>query len=167
MFAFYLAIPEVENDRRGLNTLIGMQKARERGIWFGRAPIGYTRYCLADGTKQIIPKEPEASIIRDAFSQLANLRCNITDAYLSATKEGLMCCRNNFWKLLQNPVYTGNIKITDKRSESTYLVPGLHKGIVSTPTFNKVQELFYKRREPGKKNKNFRNTQFPLRGFIS
>jgi site-specific DNA recombinase len=96
MFAFYLAIPEVENDRRALNTQIGMQRAKERGKWLGRAPIGYINHSYPDGTKQIIPKEPEASIMRVTFHRLANLRCNITDAYRFASKEGIKCCRSNF-----------------------------------------------------------------------
>lgn len=167
MFAFYLAIPEVENDRRSLNTQMGMLRAKERGKWLGRAPIGYINHCYPDGSKLIIPKEPEASIIRNAFHQIANLRCNITDAYLAATKEGISCCRSNFWRILQNPVYTGSVKITDTRNSSSYIIPALHKGIVSTPVFNKVQELFFIRRDPKENNRNDRDSSFPFRGFMS
>lgn len=168
MFAFYLAIPEVENARRGLNTKIGMQKAREKGRCLGVVPIGYKGHCLEDGTKIIIPKEPEASIIRLAFHQLANLKCNIADAYKFTLKEGMKGCRSNFWQLLQNPIYTGCIKITDIQSGSSYTVLGLHKPIVSTPTFNMVQELFFRREkntEPS--NKNISISKFLLKGFIS
>lgn len=168
MFAFYLAIPEVENDRRGLNTKIGLQRAKERGRWMGRAPIGYRNYCLADGSKLIIPKEPEAAIIKFSFYQMANLRLNFTEAYCEAVKAGMKCSRSNFWHLMQNPAYTGNIRITDAQSSSDYLVPGLHNAIVSVPTFNKVQELFHKR---GKGNDDSRKTdlrqKFLFRGFAS
>lgn len=57
MFAFYLAIPEVENDRRSLNTKIGLQKAKERGRWLGPTPVGYKSHCLPDGSRLIVPKE--------------------------------------------------------------------------------------------------------------
>ncbi len=168
MFAFYLAIPEVENDRRGLNTKMGLQRAKERGRWMGRAPIGYKNYCLADGSKLIMPKEPEASIIKFSFYQMANLRFNFTEGYREAVKAGMKCSRSNFWHLLQNPMYTGNIRITDVQNSSEYLVPGLHNAIVSVPTFNKVQELFYKR---GKGNdesrKNDLRQKFLFRGFAS
>ncbi len=167
MFAFYLAIPEVENDRRSLNTQMGMQRAKERGVWLGRAPIGYENHYFVDGSKLIIPKEPEASIIRFAYHQLANLRCNITDAYEAAKKEGIKCCRSNFWKLLQNTVYTGSIKIIDLQCSSSHVIPGLHKGIVSTPTFNRVQELFFAKAQKNTKNKNIRNSKYPLKGFIA
>jgi site-specific DNA recombinase len=41
MLAFYLAAPEVENDRRALNTASGMRRAQKEGRWMGIAPIGY------------------------------------------------------------------------------------------------------------------------------
>jgi site-specific DNA recombinase len=168
MFAFYLAIPEVENDRRVLNTQIGMQRAKERGKWFGRTPMGYMNHSYADGTKQIIPKEPEASILRVAFQRLANLRCNITDAYRFASKEGLKCSRSNFWKLLQNPVYAGNVKINDVQQSTSYVIPATHKGVVPTPIFDKVQQLYFKKKQiENGTNKNTRNCKFLLRGFIS
>ncbi len=168
MFAFYLAIPEVENDRRGLNTKMGIQRAKERGKWLGRPPIGYKNHCFADGLKTIVHKEPDASIIKFAFHQLANLRCNITDAYLIAAKEGMKCSRSNFWKMLQNPIYIGSIKITDTQNASSYIIPGMHRAIVSTPTFDRVQQLFFKKRsEKNVPNRNSRNPKFVLKGFIA
>lgn len=49
MLAFYLAAPEVENDRRALNTFHGMRRARKEGRWMGPAPIGYTNKVTEDG----------------------------------------------------------------------------------------------------------------------
>ena len=95
MLAFYLAIPEVENDRRGLNTKMGMQRARETGRVLGRAPIGYVNYCYPNGFKGIVLKYPEASIIEHSFARLANSKCKITDAYSEVLKEGLKCSRSN------------------------------------------------------------------------
>src|ERR1700754_3854247 len=43
MLAFYLAAPEVENDRRALNVIHGMRRARKEGRYMGLAPIGYTK----------------------------------------------------------------------------------------------------------------------------
>lgn len=167
MFAFYLAIPEVENDRRSLNTKTGMQRAKQRGKWLGKVPIGYRNHHLPDGSRLIMPKEPEAGIIQHAFYRLANLRCNITDAYLMAAKEGIQCSRSNFWKMLRNPIYAGNIVINDDSSSKKYLIPGLHKAIVSTPTFNKVQELFYKqKRGLNSIRRNTRHVEYLLKSFV-
>ena len=41
MLAIYLSAPEVENDRRALNTFYGMRRARKEGRLMGRAPFGY------------------------------------------------------------------------------------------------------------------------------
>lgn len=42
MLAFYLSAPEVENDRRALNTLVGMRRAKKEGRWVSTAPRGYS-----------------------------------------------------------------------------------------------------------------------------
>jgi site-specific DNA recombinase len=39
MLAFYLAAPEVENDRRALNVTFGMRKAKREGRWMCFAPV--------------------------------------------------------------------------------------------------------------------------------
>jgi site-specific DNA recombinase len=70
MLAVFLAIPEVENDRRGLNTLHGMRRARKEGRWMGPAPFGYSNKISEDGKKYIAAKEPEASVIQWAFNQV-------------------------------------------------------------------------------------------------
>ena len=41
MLAIYIATPEVENDRRSLNTRMGMRRARKEGRWLRKAPLGY------------------------------------------------------------------------------------------------------------------------------
>lgn len=41
MLTFYLAAPEVENDRRALNVFYGMRRARKEGRWMASAPMGY------------------------------------------------------------------------------------------------------------------------------
>jgi site-specific DNA recombinase len=72
MLAFYLAAPEVENDRRALNVTYGMKKARKEGRWMGKAPLGYANKITEDGKKYIAPKEPGASILKWAFHTIAN-----------------------------------------------------------------------------------------------
>jgi len=41
MLSIYLAAPEVDNDRRALNILAGMRRAKKDGRWLGNCPIGY------------------------------------------------------------------------------------------------------------------------------
>ncbi len=63
MLAFYLAAPEVENDRRALNVIHGMRRARKEGRYMGLAPIGYKNKTDEHNNKYIAPEEPQASII--------------------------------------------------------------------------------------------------------
>ena len=49
MLAFYLAAPEVENDRRALNTFHGMRRARKEGRYMGQAPVGYVNKISPNG----------------------------------------------------------------------------------------------------------------------
>ena len=53
MLAFYLAAPEVENDRRALNTFHGMRRAKKEGRWMATAPIGYINKTSENGKKYI------------------------------------------------------------------------------------------------------------------
>lgn len=64
MLAFYLAAPEVENDRRALNVFHGMRRAKKEGRYVSQAPVGYVNRSKEDGSKYIALKEPEASIMR-------------------------------------------------------------------------------------------------------
>ena len=70
MLAFYLAAPEVENDRRALNTLHGMRRAKKEGRWMGPAPVGYANKITEDGRKYIAQKEPEAGIMKWVFETI-------------------------------------------------------------------------------------------------
>jgi len=40
MLAVYLSMPEVENDRRGLNVKYGIRRAKKEGRWMGMALPG-------------------------------------------------------------------------------------------------------------------------------
>ncbi|WP_431215171.1 recombinase family protein [Puia sp. P3] len=71
MLAFYLAAPEVENDRRALNVFNGMRRARKEGRWMGPAPIGYSNKSKENGDKYIALNEAEAVHLRWAFNELA------------------------------------------------------------------------------------------------
>lgn len=72
MLAFYLAAPEVENDRRALNVFFGMRRAKKEGRYMGLAPLGYQNKTDEQGRKLIAPKEPQATLLRWAFEELAN-----------------------------------------------------------------------------------------------
>lgn len=164
MLAFYLAVPEVENDRRGINVKNGMYKARQEGRWLGQAPIGYKNQYTADNTKYITPVEPTASIIKHAFEQLSKGLHTVDEVHKEVMNLGLNCCRSNFYNIIRNPAYAGNIRFKDYNNQ-TQIIPGQHVGIISQSIFDKVQTLTFKKKGARVSTKGFLD-QFLLRGFI-
>lgn len=71
MLAVYLSVPEAENSRRAMNTANGIRRAKQMGRYPSKAPLGLINLTTVDGKKIIIPKQPEADIIRWVFLQLA------------------------------------------------------------------------------------------------
>src|SRR5271157_3217411 len=64
MLAFYLASPEVENDRRAINVSVGMRRAVKEGRWVVKAPKGYDNK-RDESNKPIIVPNKEAEFIKE------------------------------------------------------------------------------------------------------
>lgn len=164
MLAIYLATSEVENDRRSLNVRQGMRKAKQEGRYIGHAPIGYLNITLIDGKKRIIPKEPEATFIKDAFMELAKGYHSVRHIYNEAIRSGFKCSLNNFWLLIRNPIYCGKIIIPACEQESKHLINGSHERLISEELFNKVQTVLNNKAKPQIRTSN---NQLPLRGILT
>ncbi|MEA3426708.1 MAG: recombinase family protein [Bacteroidota bacterium] len=167
MLAFYLAAPEVENDRRALNVFFGMRRAKKEGRWMGSAPIGYQNLTNEHGRKYIAPKNPEAAIIKWAFEELARGEYAADQIRKEVNKRGLVCSRSNFWNAIRNPVYCGRIAIAGYKDEKSTTVKGQHEPIISEALYYEVQDIL-----SGRKRKTRPATQIsvdenlPLRGFL-
>ncbi len=168
MLAFYLAAPEVENDRRSLNVFHGMRRAKKEGRWMGTAPVGYTNNIGEDNRRNISPMEPDASLLKWAFHELAHGTLAADQIRKEANKKGLKCSRSNFWTAMRNPIYCGKIFIPKFKDDESHLVQGQHEPLISEALFYKVQDVL-----DGKKRKERPNTKMvsqnnlPLRGFLT
>ncbi|WP_144915247.1 recombinase family protein [Mucilaginibacter frigoritolerans] len=165
MLAIYLAQPEVDNDRRALNTFYGMRRARKEGRWMGQALIGYENRVDERGNKFISPKEPNATIMKWVFEQLATGDFYIDQIWREARLKGLEMGRKNFWKVIRNPVYCGKIVIPKFKDEEAYLVSGQHEALISESLFNEVLEVLDGRRK-NNKVKIRSMDELPLRGYL-
>ncbi len=165
MLAFYLAAPEVENDRRALNVFYGMRRAKKEGRYMGLAPVGYKNKVDETGNKYIEPKEPDASTLQWAFEQIAKGVFNTAQIWKKAKEKGLRCSKNAFWQLIRNPLYCGKIFIPRFKDEESYFLEGQHEAIVSEELFDRVQEVLDGR---GRKYRPKIQTQreFALKGFL-
>ena len=165
MLAVYLATPEVENDRRALNVINGMRRARKEGRWMGPAPIGYINRSKEDGRKYIAPKDPEAGIMRWVFTTIAEGRYNTEQIWKIALQKKLKCSKNNFWLAIRNPVYCGKIHVHAYKDEKSFYVQGQHEPLISEVLFNEVLDVLTGRRKK-QRTKMVADDELPLRGFL-
>lgn len=164
MLAFYLAVPEVENDRRALNVFHGMRRARKEGRWIASAPTGYVNRTAENGAKYIAPREPQAGIMKWAFTEIATGKYPVEQVWRAARKKGLAINRNNFYNLIRNPMYCGKIVIPAYKDEPTHWVLGQHEPLITEALFKRVQRVL-----KGKARRNLKIVspeQLPLRGFL-
>jgi site-specific DNA recombinase len=166
MLAFYLAVPEVENDRRALNVFHGMRRAKKEGRFMGIAPLGYVNKIQENGRKYITPYEPEATLMKWVFETIATGRFPVEQVLTEARKKGLVCSKNNFWVCIRNAAYCGKIFIPAYKDEEATYVTGKHEPLISEALFYEVQDVLN-----GKKKKQQTKIHvqdlFPLRGFLA
>ncbi|WP_134091849.1 recombinase family protein [Olivibacter sp. XZL3] len=165
MLAIYLTAPEIENDRRGLNTFYGLRRAKKEGRWTGRAPTGYINLTAANGKKYIAPNGKQAELMQWAFKEISKGIYSTQQIYRSVAQKGLKCSKNNFFRHIRNPMYCGNIVIPEYKDEKEMMVKGLHVPLITEDLFYEVQDVL-----EGKKRKI--NTKIlsqellPLKGFL-
>ena len=164
MFAFYLAAPEVENDRRALNVTVGMRRAKKEGRWMATAPKGYKNITNEQKKKVIIPST-DAKYIKWVFEEIGKGVLHADQVRKLANKKGFNVSRSYFWSMIRNPVYCGKIFIPAYKEEDAYYVQGTHEPIISEEQFYNVQDILNGR----KKNIQSRSAQreeLQLRGFL-
>lgn len=70
MLSIYLTAPEIENDRRSLNTMSGMRRAQKEGRWVSTAPCGYSLK-RDERNKPILVKNEKAEFVTMAYELFA------------------------------------------------------------------------------------------------
>ncbi|WP_268225799.1 recombinase family protein [Sinomicrobium oceani] len=165
MLAIYLAAPEVENDRRALNTFYGMRKAKKEGRYMGIAPFGYINRSRENGKKYIAVKEPEASSMRWAFHEITKGVLAADQVRKEMNRFGpKKLSRSAFHVAIRNPVYCGKIFIEKFKDEEAHFVQAQHEPLL----FSKVQQMLDGNKRAERPNtKILSDTNLPLRGFLT
>ena len=166
MLAIYLTAPEIENDRRGLNTFYGMRRARKEGRWPGLAPVGYVNLTSENGRKYIAPDGDQAKLMEWAFKEIAKGKYSTEQIFNQAVENGLVCSKNNFLRCIRNPIYCGEILVPKYKDEDASLVRGLHDPIISGSLFFDVQDILDGKKRAFK-TKILSDDKLPLKGFIA
>jgi hypothetical protein len=165
MLAFYLAAPEVENDRRSLNVIHGMRRAKKEGRFMGKAPIGYMNRTDEFRRKYIAPKEPQAEILKWVFKKIAEGIFNTEQIYKIAKQKGFAGTKSPFCFAMRNPVYCGKIFIPKYKDEESRFIIGTHEPIISDELYYQVQDVLDGRKRTYRL-KVVSNDSLPLRGFL-
>lgn len=164
MLAFYLAAPEVENDRRSLNVATGMRRAMKEGRYPAKAPIGYINKS-ADKKKWIEIDPIKGPLIKEAFEAVALGKFTVESILKFTRAKGIQCSKNNFWSLLRNPVYCGKIVVPAYKKEEAMIIAGQHMPLISESLFHQVQDVLNGKRKQ-QRTKKIVDDSFPLRGYV-
>lgn len=167
MLAFYLAAPEVENDRRAINVINGMRRAMKEGRFLRKAPYGYVNTLNELGNKCIAPKEPQAEVVRWMFKEVSEGFFSTEQIWEKAKRKlRLKMSKNSFWYILLNPVFCGKIRVPAYQDEEEKLVKGQHESLVSQSLFYQVQDILNRRTRKVRKTTIFSPDEIPLRCFL-
>ncbi|MDN3587880.1 recombinase family protein [Pedobacter aquatilis] len=166
MLAIYLTAPEIENDRRGLNTFYGIRRARKEGRWTNTAPVGYKNLCTPEGRKYIGFDDKQAKIMRWVFNELSLGTYSSQQIFNRASEMGLSCKKNRFLIAIRSKVYIGKVPVRAFKDEEEQWVKGQHKPLISEELFNEVQTILDGRKRIAKTT-IYAHERMPLRGFLN
>ena len=164
MLAIFLAIPEIDNDRRSIKIRGGIRAALKSGRWSRMAPIGY-KNSRDDRNRPIVILGPYANLIHNAFKEFSEGKLQ-SDIIKDLRKKGVIVGRSNFSKLLRNPFYMGKIIVPKFENEPTEIIEGIHDAIISDSLYYKVQEVLSGKISNKKPGYSFQREEFPLRGIL-
>ncbi|MGN6617638.1 MAG: recombinase family protein, partial [Ilyomonas sp.] len=164
MLSFYLTAPEVENDRRAMNTANGMRRAKLEGRWVAGAPFGY-KFSRDETNKPLLVKNEKAALVKEAFEMYATGVYDKEEVRKKLTKKGMNLSRSAFWNMLHNVIYCGLIKVEADKSEPETIVKGVHEAIISEDVFDQVQLVASGKKLVKAKPKKVTET-LPMRGYL-
>lgn len=163
IFVLNQLLPEIDNDRRSLNTKRGMRQAKREGRWMGPPLRGYKME--KQGNNSLMILNEKAKVIVQGFEMFASGLYSQEEVRQKMRTLGVPVSRFQIKNVLTNIAYTGKILIPAWKDEPETLVDGLHEGIISNALFQRVQDVLHGRKHhPTKFTK--RSDSFPLRGYL-
>lgn len=167
MLAIYLAAPEVDNDRRRLNTFNGMRRAKIAGRWLGTALKGYKNSRDENNRPIMVPEGGKTEeLVKTAFTLFATGLYPIDELRRKMNREGLKLSRNAFWGMLRNKGYIGKVFVPAYKDEPAEWVNGQHKSIIAEGLFYTVQDLLNERKKSSPSKYQTAREEIPLRGHL-
>ena len=167
ILAFYLVLPEIDNDKRSSSIREGNHTALKNGYFINKAPYGYVnirRHRQEKTTLEIVPEK--ALFINEAFNRVAAGIESAESVLISLRKKGFKMSKSNFLRTLRKVVYTGQVLVPAFKKEPEMIVNGQHDAIIDYDTFLKVQAVLDSKRWKGIVPSH-KNELFPLRNYLT
>ena len=165
MLALYLAMPEIDNDRRSIKIRGGVRAALKSGRWCRGAPFGY-RNSRDDDNKPIIVPNQDAELVKIAFKLCAEGEQQ-SEIRRVLQQHGKKMPANTLSNMLRNIMYTGKISVPECDDEPATVVNSIHEPLISETLFYKVQMVLDKgRKRLNKPASQSRRFELPLRGAL-
>lgn len=165
MLAFYLAAPEVENDRRALNIIAGIRKAQREGRVCGSAPKGYKNVRNERGIARVDIDEAESKLVIWCFKKILEGNKTSEDIRKEVNSKGFQLSQSHFYRMVRNPFYYGMVHVPKHNEIEDHYVLGQHKPLITKEFFDRVQDVL-----EGKKRElpsfEYQKEIYPLRGFM-
>lgn len=156
---------QLERDQNRRQVLQKMQARIKAGYWAFPAPPGYRYAKTKAHGKLLVPDEPTASIVREAFKGFSSGRFQTqveVQRFLAQMGFAAHSTLTSVRRLLTRELYTGYVQhepwgISRRK--------GRHEPIISFAVFERVQQRL-EDRAPTLTRKDYR-PEFPLRGFVT
>jgi site-specific DNA recombinase len=166
MLAFYLALPEIDNDRRAIRIKDGIRGHWKKGRWTHKAPHGYKNSRGEDNKPLLITNE-DSKHIAYIFEEVAKERSH-ADIRLELRRKGFNVTKSTFGNIIRNPLYIAKIFVPAFEDEPGYMQQAIHEPIISDELFYKVQSVLNHdkviKNRPGYTQ---RRKELPLRGILT
>ena len=160
-FKYLIANQELLTIRRRAKE--GARHAQESGRYLSRAPFGYTNGTQAGGKRIIEIDESTAFVIRKIFRDyLSGIQPFLIHS--EVRKLGFPLSGNSaIFRVLNNPLYAGLVRVCANGKYPEKLVPGLHKPIVTESQYFRALDMI----ENSKRSMNSKpKEEFPLKGIL-
>lgn len=161
---------QLERKQNRRQVIQKMRARVEAGYYLFSPVFGYTYAKRPEHGKILVPDEPHASYVREAFEGMANGRFRSVmevARFLEAESDAPRNAHGNIrptyvTDLLRRSLYAGLITVPKWGIENH---PGKHEPLISYQTFARVQKVLDGRAlAPARKDLNL---DFPLRGFVN
>jgi len=167
--SIFASAAEFERNENKVQVRNRMQARLELGFWVFNNPVGYK---FSDNTPQgkiLVPDEPSATVIQQAFVKFATnellTQTSVQEFFLRNRLKNSKGHKMDVWlegvkRVLKNPIYAGYIEYpkwgVSRRD-------GQHEPLISKEIFEDVNEKLLNKRKVFRAGMEH---DFPLRGFI-